>query len=68
MPDITMCNGGDCPRKKDCYRHVATPSRFQSYFAKPPFSAEDGCDYYTPVDRAPEGAPPTSRGRWEGEF
>ena len=60
--------------KKQCYRHTATPSKWQSYFAKPPFKLDETthryeCDYYWPnEDHAPQGTPPTSRGRWEGEF
>ncbi len=38
MPDITMCDGGDCPKKAECYRATAKPNKFQqSYFVKPPF-------------------------------
>lgn len=46
MPDITMCEGTDCPHKEKCYRYTAKPSEFrQSYFAEPPI--KDGkCDHY----------------------
>ena len=46
MPDITMCEGTDCPHKEKCYRFTAEPSKFrQSYFAEPPI--KDGkCDHY----------------------
>lgn len=45
MPDITMCNGTDCPHKKNCYRFTATPSEYQSYFMEPPI--KDGkCNHY----------------------
>lgn len=47
MPDITMCTGGDCPRREICYRHRAKPSRFiQSYFARPPVADDGSCDYF----------------------
>lgn len=48
MPDITMCNGGDCPLKESCYRCLATPSEFrQSYFMHPPYNKqEDNCQYF----------------------
>lgn len=37
MPDITLCKGGDCPRKTMCFRHIAPPSEYrQSYFVEPP--------------------------------
>jgi len=48
MPDITMCTGGNCPQKKTCWRHIATPSEYrQSYFVIPPFEEEKGCEYYS---------------------
>ena len=31
MPDITMCMSIDCPKRKDCYRFIATPDYIQSY-------------------------------------
>lgn len=51
MPDISMCNGQDCPLKDSCFRHIATPSMFmQSYFAESPFNKEKNkCDYYWEV-------------------
>lgn len=63
MPDISMCNGTDCPHKENCYRFTAKPSEYQTYFVEPPI--EDGkCDYYwgenaqsvwkTPNDITPE--------------
>ena len=46
MPDITMCEGGDCPAKEKCYRYRAKPNEFrQSYFVHPPY--KDGkCDHF----------------------
>lgn len=46
MPDITMCEGGECPHKEQCYRFTAKPNQFmQSYFMEPPI--KDGkCDHY----------------------
>lgn len=45
MADITMCKGGDCPLKEQCYRYKATMSFYQSYFVEPPF--KDGkCDMF----------------------
>ena len=31
MPDISMCEGGDCPKKEQCYRFTATPCQGQYY-------------------------------------
>lgn len=46
MPDITKCEGTDCPVKEKCYRFTARDSEFrQSYFATPPY--KDGkCDHF----------------------
>lgn len=52
MADITMCLGGDCPQKDNCYRNTATPSPYrQSYFTNKPMEVnEDGkfvfCNYF----------------------
>lgn len=49
MPDITMCKGGKCPLKEDCYRYKAKPSPYrQTYFAKPPYK-EDKCEYFSEI-------------------
>ena len=46
MPDISMCTGGKCPQKNQCYRHTAFPSEYrQSYFCDPPYKM-DGCPYF----------------------
>ena len=46
MPDITMCQGTDCPHKEKCYRYTAKPSEFrQSYFSIPPIK-NGKCDHY----------------------
>lgn len=45
MPDAAMCSGDDCPVKENCWRYMAPPSHFQSYFAAPPCD-EEGCDYF----------------------
>ena len=31
MPDITMCQTRTCPMRDGCFRHTATPSKFQIY-------------------------------------
>jgi len=49
MPDITLCEGTDCPLKETCYRYKATPSEYrQSYFQEPPYNKEEGkCEHYS---------------------
>lgn len=49
MPDISMCEGGECPLKEKCYRFKAKPSKYrQSYFEKPPYK-KDKCDYFAEI-------------------
>ena len=37
MPDIMMCNDGDCPSADTCYRFTALPAKHdQVYFARSP--------------------------------
>ena len=51
MPDITMCDGGVCPRKTVCHRHTATPNEWrQSYFAEPPYKPGQGCAHFEPSE------------------
>lgn len=45
MSDITMCMGGNCPLKKDCYRYRAIPSVKQSLFMIPPAKGNK-CEYF----------------------
>ena len=32
MADIAKCNRDDCPKCKTCFRFLATPSQYQSFF------------------------------------
>jgi hypothetical protein len=45
-PDITMCQGTNCPLKDSCYRYKAKPNKiWQSWFTESPI--KDGkCDMY----------------------
>lgn len=51
MPDITMCLGGDCTQKADCWRYTAPADGWrQSYFAHPPFTIVNNqqvCHYFS---------------------
>lgn len=50
MPDITMCEGTNCPKKETCYRYKATPGKYrQSYFANPPIKDDGSCEHYWEV-------------------
>lgn len=51
MPDISMCEGKDCPLKDKCYRFIATPDKYhQSYFTEPPYE-NDKCEYFISIER-----------------
>lgn len=47
MPDISKCNGIDCPLKNNCYRYIAIASEYQAYFMHPPYDEEKNeCKYF----------------------
>lgn len=48
MPDISMCSGEGCEKRKSCYRFKAKANEFrQAYFSTPPFDKESKvCEYY----------------------
>ena len=49
MPDISMCQGRNCPQKETCYRYKATPDKYwQSWAEFDTAREEDGlpCQYY----------------------
>ena len=54
MSDITMCDNWDCEKRESCYRYIAEPGYYQSYFmflddeSKKVFA--DNCRYYWCVD------------------
>jgi hypothetical protein len=38
MPDISMCKGGSCSLRLNCYRYTAEAEELgQSYFTEPPY-------------------------------
>ena len=51
MPDITMCEGKECPIKETCYRHTADPNPYrQSYFMEIPYNLKEGkCDHFMKI-------------------
>lgn len=48
MPDITMCNGHECPLKEKCYRYTAPPTpHWQAYFCDSPYKTETkNCEHF----------------------
>jgi hypothetical protein len=50
MSGITMCEGFDCPLKKDCYRYRAIPhAEGQSYFAED-HHVGDKCKFFWKIE------------------
>ena len=50
MPDITMCVGKFCPLKETCYRYLASPNEYQSYFLEAPYKNND-CEHYWKINK-----------------
>lgn len=51
MPDISMCDGGNCPLKEQCYRYPAKPNpQWQSYMKAPLDAARGDCPYFWPME------------------
>lgn len=48
MPDITMCTGGNCLFKDECWRYTAAKNdAWQSFFATIPYDREKNeCEYF----------------------
>lgn len=46
MTDITMCRDGECPFRESCFRYLATPSGWQSYFDSSPREPDGRCAYF----------------------
>lgn len=53
MPDITMCANKTCPNRKNCYRFMAIPDKYQSYSGFIPKLDKNkkwiDCDYFDMV-------------------
>jgi hypothetical protein len=45
MPDITMCLDHNCKQNKTCFRYLAKPSQYQSYFVGSP-KVDNYCNHY----------------------
>jgi len=48
MPDITMYTNKKCKKRITCYRYMARPWEYQSYFAPNPSNREE-CEYYMKI-------------------
>ena len=47
MEDITLCSGGNCPLKKNCYRYTAEVFGRQDFFGSIPFDfAVNQCAHF----------------------
>lgn len=51
MADITICDGGECPLKDNCYRFLAERNPlYQSYFESIPYDKEKNiCDEFIEI-------------------
>ena len=52
MPDISKCEGTDCPLRKECYRYTCKPSEFlQAYsdFSDALNEDKTHCDYFMEI-------------------
>ena len=54
MPDISMCEGGDCPSKHECYRFTATPDSYQAYMDFNAKRQGEKCDSFLEIWRKRE--------------
>ena len=54
MPDISMCEGKDCPIRQHCYRHTASANKkWQSWLCDAPYDHKKRrCDEYIENDKA----------------
>ncbi len=48
MPDIAMCRGEGCADRSECYRAMADPSGWQTWFAETRGTDKD-CGYFMPL-------------------
>lgn len=53
MSDITVCDGGECPLKNNCYRFLAERNPlWQSYFTEIPYNKETNtCSEFDKVNK-----------------
>lgn len=52
MADITMCQNKECPMISTCYRYLAKPSHWQSYFMeKYTIATDSGCPHYININK-----------------
>ena len=62
MPDISLCNGYDCPRRNTCYRFTALPSKYEQSYINPPgkwIGRKFSCDFF--IDNKPFKYEPIKR-------
>jgi len=61
MLDISMCYGGNCPKKSNCYRYAVNPTaNLKTYFTEPPFNRLQGdeeCFWFMPLHEEKSNGP-----------
>lgn len=45
MPDITMCEGGSCKIKEECFRYTAEPNPYRQSYADF-YDITEECEYF----------------------
>lgn len=48
--DIAMCFGTDCELKEKCYRCLAKPDKYQTYFTEVPIK-DNKCESFLDIER-----------------
>ena len=64
MPNISMCMNDECHLAKECYRHEAKPSEWQSYSYFHPDDAGE-CYHFMPIWETPKTVAKASKVRRE---
>lgn len=49
MPDITMCRSDKCYQRHECYRYLARPDGWQSFFSGDTVDKDGTCKYFMPI-------------------
>lgn len=51
MPDITMCDNKECPKKESCYRFKATPNEYWQAYSTFKYDEKEGCVFYVKLEK-----------------
>ena len=51
MIDIAKCEDHSCPSCQDCFRYMAFPDEYQTYF-EPQRRGKDKCEHFWPIEKS----------------